>query len=335
MIIQYILNLDSKKRYKGTGQFELFGSANYLEAFSFAGSGIIELFGSAQALIANKFIGAGSFELTGTSEVNIPLSSVGIKFSINNFGYDSENKSYQITKVYNTPQVPLYLATRLGQSFVFNNQNLFTPPELEQLKFNKFNNEIKNYKEKIDQINNKLSYMITSPNNYKKTINFSIEDVFSDSNFDKHKVESVLGDTDIVIYKSENKLFPQDEIYTPPQEAEEKFNKNINNLKKYTDMVTKINNKLSNINPVPINYGKYNIKFTINETGNIANSTNNTIFSIYGVDGENYYQTENGYIKSENILTPSEKAYNDNIKLNQKLLQYNTKLSQINTLLGN
>ena len=114
---------------------------------------MFELFGSAEAFLDEiKYKGTGQFELTGTSSINIPQSSINLKFNLNDFGYSVANQQYQVKQISRNASNPIYTATRLGSNYDFTNNSLLTASEIQAFNSVNYKNKASKYQEKIDII---------------------------------------------------------------------------------------------------------------------------------------------------------------------------------------
>jgi hypothetical protein len=343
MIIQYILNLEKSKNYFGSGSFELIGSALSNQAFPYAASGLFELFGSAQVIIGGyQFQGAGQFEITGTSSINIPQSSINLKFNLNDFGYSTTNQQYQVKQISRNASNPIYTATRLGNKYDFTNDSLLTVSEIQAFNSVNYKNKVSNYQEKIDIINGRLNSFAAktnmappAPTSYNTKVNFTINQYFKDELLDPKKVEKIIGTSDAVMYKSDDKVFSQDKIYDNASSQIAYQNKLGNLLGSYSEKLDKITNMLNNINPVPITDSLLAVKFNINEYGKNANAYNEKVIQIYGVNDSLFYKTNQGTTPQRSFLTPPEEQTRNKKNYNSKIAYYNEKIQQINNIINN
>jgi len=337
MIIQYILNLEKSKNYFGSGSFELIGSALSNQAFPYAASGLFELFGSAQVIIGGyQFQGAGQFEITGTSSINIPQSSINLKFNLNDFGYSTTNQQYQVKQISRNASNPIYTATRLGNKYDFTNDSLLTVSEIQAFNSVNYKNKVSNYQAKIDIIKNRLNNITPpAPTSYNTKVNFTINQYFKDELLDPKKVEKIIGTSDAVMYKSDDKVFSQDKIYDNASSQIAYQNKLGNLLGSYSEKLDKITNMLNNINPVPITDSLLAVKFNINEYGKNANAYNEKVIQIYGVNDSLFYKTNQGTTPQRSFLTQPEEQTRSQKNYNSKIAYYNEKIQQINNIINN
>jgi hypothetical protein len=343
MIIQYILNLEKNKNYFGSGSFELIGSALSNQAFPYAASGLFELFGSAQVIIGGyQYQGAGQFEITGTSSINIPKSFINLKFNLNDFGYSTTNQQYQVKQISRNASNPIYTATRLGNKYDFTNNSLLTVSEIQAFNSVNYKNKVSNYQEKIDIINGRLNSFAAktnmappAPTSYNTKVNFTINQYFKDELLDPKKVEKIIGTSDAVMYKSDDKVFSQDKIYDNASSQIAYQNKLGNLLGSYSEKLDKITNMLNNINPVPITDSLLAVKFSINEYGKNADAYNEKVIQIYGVNDSLFYKTNQGTTPQRSFLTQPEEQTRSQKNYNSKIAYYNEKIQQINNIINN
>ena len=337
MIIQYILNLEKSKNYFGSGSFELIGSALSTQAFPYAASGLFELFGSAQVIIGGyQFQGAGQFELTGTSSINIPQSSINLKFNLNDFGYSVANQQYQVKQISRNASNPIYTATRLGSNYDFTNNSLLTASEIQAFNSVNYKNKASKYQEKIDIIKNRLNNITPpAPTSYNTKVNFTISQYFKDELLDPKRVEQIIGTSDAIMYKSDDKVFSQNKTYDNASSQVAYQNKLGNLLGSYSDKLNKITNMLNNVSPVTVSDSLLAVKFNINDYGKNINAYNEKVIQIYGINDSLLYETNQGTVPQRSFLTPPEEQTRNKKNYNSKIAYYNEKIQQINNIINN
>jgi len=340
MIIQYILNLDkARRKYTGSGKFELAGQSQTVESIPYIGSGFFELFGSAIAKTgAYNYLGSGQFQLFNT-DINptIPSKSVALKFNINDYGYDVNNDQYLVTSISNNAFLPIYTTTKLGKFYKFTDASLFVAPEIQAINSINYSKKIDEYKKKLNKIIQKIGETTNYDASKKLEIKFEIQETGYDLSSDQIKVKEILGKADGLLFKDyENNIFNNNSILTPTESKTDFVKKLAQMTNMYQDKLQKINQRLQNVTPAPDKEYLYDIKFKIGEYGKSETFDQNTeIFSIIGINSNQFYKTSFGLENSTNVLTSTEQAIASKKDYANKLVNINKKLQQINYKLNN
>ncbi len=337
MIIQYILNLQKGRSYTGSGSFELIGNALTQEALTYAASGIFELFGSATAFIGTTpYTGSGSFQLFGSSNIIIPQNLATIKFSINDYGYSTSNDQYQVKQINSDPNNPIYVASRLGNNYNFTNQTLLTVPEIQAYNNVQYKKQADLLKEKISIITNKIN-SLTPPveTSYNTQIAFTVKEYLKDSLLDSKQIEAVMGSADAIMYKTNDGIFSQNEVYNPATAQTQYQNKIDALLQSYNKKIDQITNKINNTNPIVQTDSLLAIKFQTNQYGKNVEAFNQKVIQIYGINDSLVYQTAQAAVPQNLFLTPPEEQTRARKDYGDKITYYNQKIAQINNRINN
>lgn len=334
MHINYILNLGiSKKSYTGSGSFEIIGSASTKTAIPYIGSGVMDLFGS--AIVAGPkyfYTASGSFELSGSGSIKIPVKTFkNIKFNINQTGTTADNQQYNVTQIQGTSNQPIYFASNTLQQQYFNNNNLFTDPEIAELLSLKYLKEILQYQENINVINERLS---TAPlpvdDSELMSLKFLIKENFINLENQENQIISIFGTSSYPNYQSNSETANNVTALTPPDNVAYRSSKYKKQIDEYNAKINIIDSKLAGMVP-PTDIPSYtNVKFTIKQDG--YNDLNQPVMvkSIIGTSSKKYFDSIEGLYAESQLLDDSEAANYFSKKYEDKISTYMKKLEEIN-----
>lgn len=280
----------------------------------------------------NKYKGSGSFELNGSALARIPEKVYqNIKFSINQIGTNYDNKNLTIYQIQGFGNNPIYATSSNYGENLFNNQNLFTDSEIVQILTNKYNNDLEKYQNIISFIDQKLQEApLPVDNEIPANIKFNLKEIFINLINQNKQVISIYGSDINPLYVSDSETATSSEALTPPENVEHIVSKNNNLINIYSNKLDVINQKISGMIPPSDITKKTNVKFFLKEDGYNDLNQPTSIKSIIGATTDIFYESNEGLYAQNELLDDSEASGYFLRKYDNQLNKYLNKLAEIN-----